>query len=225
MRTRIIVLSLALCCIAQILNGQDKTYQKIDSKKWEEAVKDTDFNETTKKKEQPEENKPTTSPFSIGLPSLGLGQAFMWIVIVLLAGLVVYMVIKNFYQPQNTKVKSIKTDFKVSTINEELPRSELERLLERALSSQDYKAAVRIYYLMVIQALSKKKLILWKKDKTNGEYVREMYGKPHADTFKDVTLTFDRIWYGGMDVNEHWYQEVGPQFQGLLESISKPIVN
>ena len=56
----------------------------------------------------------------------------------------------------------------------DIPLTELQRLLKDALDQGDYRGAIRIYFIFILRALSKKKWIQWEKEKTNFSYLVEM---------------------------------------------------
>jgi len=200
--------------------AQEKDYAKIERQNWEKATNDLDFSEESKPTQEPEEPKDPSQPFSIpGIPSLGLGQVLMWAIIIGLAVLVITLIIRTFHQPVNVKVKN-KKSYSVEELTEELPTSDLPAYLQEALSQGDYRLALRVYYLMVIQSLDKKQYIQWKKEKTNGDYVREMAANPLGSSFRSVTLIFDNIWYGASMVTEPLFQKLSPQFELLLTKIT-----
>jgi hypothetical protein len=78
--------------------------------------------------------------------------------------------------------------------------TDLEKLLRIALESNDYRSAVRILYLSTIQQLNSTGLILWKKDKTNKDFLREMRKHSNYKTFRDITLAYEIVWYGDRQI-------------------------
>ncbi|MDH3709609.1 MAG: DUF4129 domain-containing protein [Cyclobacteriaceae bacterium] len=213
---------LMACCLTglTVLAQEITEYHTFDRETWRQEVKDIDFTEHQQEPESPS-SKPLPSPSIFNwVPSLGIGQVLMWLVIIGLAVFIVYLIAKQFYRPQNVKIGTKEYNFTLSSITEEIPRSHLEELLAKALRDQDFRTAIRIYYLMIIQGLNEQQLIRWKRDKTNGDYVREMNGKPHYQDFRQLTTTFDRIWYGGLEVNASNYGHLSPKFQYLLDNIS-----
>jgi hypothetical protein len=59
---------------------------------------------------------------------------------------------------------------------------------------------VRILYLSTIQQLNSTGLILWKKDKTNKDFLREMRKHSNYKTFRDITLAYEIVWYGDRQI-------------------------
>ncbi len=107
----------------------------------------------------------------------------------------------------------------ISQLEENLLESDLERTLRLALEQENYRAAVRIYYLMVIKALWTGNFIQWKKDKTNGAYLRELRGNAVHGAFRNATRAFEAIWYGDHDINATNFAQLVPLFDQLLADL------
>ena len=75
---------------------------------------------------------------------------------------------------------------------------------------------MRLYYLAVLKELSLKELIKWKKDKTNGEYLRELAGSRLFGTVQEVTLIFERVWYGKTAVQEEDFLQMEAKFKKAI---------
>jgi hypothetical protein len=88
----------------------------------------------------------------------------------------------------------------IDEIEENLHKAELLDPIQRAIAAGDYPMAVRLYYLSMLKELSVRNYILWKRDKTNGAYLRELAGSPLFPTVQEVTLVFERVWYGKVEL-------------------------
>jgi hypothetical protein len=120
--------------------------------------------------------------------------------------------------PGNYLPKEEKT-FSVDDFDDHIPESELDRFLREALQRNDFRLAIRIYYLMVIKELSQRKLISWRKEKTNFDYLMELREANQYKGFRDVTLIFERIWYGERAMDEHHFGEASIRFKNFLSSL------
>ncbi|MGB1032300.1 MAG: hypothetical protein ACPGWM_06785 [Flavobacteriales bacterium] len=230
---RLLILICFLLCL-QSSSFQAAAQETISKENWEEALKDIDYgSRKVKEKEVKEEviedgtkEKNNFDPSSfLNLSIFGLSLAKVLAVLLFLALLVflVYLIISLFL---NRDVKFSKINFSDSEMNmvledleENLHESDLEKALRLALEAGNYKAAIRIYYLAVIKDMSLKGLITWKKDKTNYTYVNELFETKWHKDFSTVTLAFERIWYGNIDVDKVSYDQLTPGFQSLLNKI------
>lgn len=85
---------------------------------------------------------------------------------------------------------------------EDLPQeTDLERFLRLSLEAGDYKTAIRILYIMIIQRMHEHNWIIWKKDKTNRDYLNEVRPRPSYSQFRDITLVYEIIWYGDNEIS------------------------
>ncbi|MEY4927116.1 MAG: hypothetical protein RI894_1552, partial [Bacteroidota bacterium] len=114
---------------------------------------------------------PNFSPSFFEGMSVLVKSIFIGLIIGLIA-LLLYLVSKSALFLGNATVNT--EIISLEDVENDLHESDLERFLRQALENGDYRLALRIYYLMILKALSLKELIAWKKDKTNNEYCREL---------------------------------------------------
>lgn len=109
----------------------------------------------------------------------------------------------------------------LAEIETNLQEADVEGFLKQALADKDYRLAIRLYYLAIIKELSAKGVIEWKKDKTNGHYMRELRSKNHPKLkdFRAVTRIFEYVWYSNMAFDGGQFEEVRINFKDLLASI------
>jgi hypothetical protein len=101
----------------------------------------------------------------------------------------------------------------------EIPLTELQRLLNEALANNDYRGAVRIYFIFIIRDLASKSWIEWQKEKTNFHYLREMSGKNEFDDFNVAVSFFEFIWYGKRELDASKFEEIKPNFTRFLDKL------
>jgi hypothetical protein len=82
----------------------------------------------------------------------------------------------------------------------------LNQIFEEALSQQEFKKALRIKFLMVLQSLIDAKMIIWKKRKTNEQYTRELVDPEILGKFRSVVFAFDDIWYGEVELTDDQFR-------------------
>ena len=188
--------------------------RSFDDEKYSELTKDVDFTEEgyEKKKKEKKEDEP--------IEFEGLGAALKFIVILLGIGILVFFLIKalgneNLFSPKDKKLKPA-TVIDLKNIEENLEEAELANPIRQAIAEGNYTLAVRLYYLAILKDLSLNKKIKWKKDKTNGEYLREIAGTPAFSDFQKITLVFERIWYGKMELKKGDFLKVEKLFLKML---------
>lgn len=101
-----------------------------------------------------------------------------------------------------------------------LHEADVESFLDKSIREGNYRLAIRLYYLAIIKELSLKGIIEWKKDKTNGQYLRELRKNKYANlqAFRNVTRIFEYVWYSTMGFDQGKFKEVQLEFQQLLQT-------
>lgn len=146
------------------------------------------------------------------LLSSAFTQYFFWALAVLFVVVILYKLFftEGFFQRPYAKAS-------VSAVPEEtdplLLHSDYDPLIALAVSKNNYRAAVRYHYLQTLQKLILKGAIQFAPDKTNYQYVNELLGKPYKSTFADLTLHYEYVWYGEIDINHIIYLEVRNKFK------------
>lgn len=186
----------------------------FDDKKYKELTEGIDFTdeELPEIKENEKESKPQN------FESVGAFLKFFFIA--LGVGILIFFLVKtlmndSLFSPRDKKLKPV-TQVDLEKIENNLEEAELNDPIQRAIAAGDYPLAVRLYYLAVLQNLSLNKKIKWKKDKTNGEYLRELAGTPIFKNTQEITLVFERVWYGEVGINKNEFLEIQKLFLKML---------
>lgn len=170
--------------------------------------------------EPTEELAPPPEPWVGGDTAALLLRIFFWIIVAVLIAVLLRYLLGLKRPPANPKIeKGFSSGIDLEAIEEDLPEAQLEDFLQRAIDNKEYTLAVRLYYLVLLQGLTRKKLVDWQKDKTNNQYVLELSGTPLQTGFRQVTLLFERAWYGGHQVDEAAFKAIVPQFQAFAQRI------
>jgi hypothetical protein len=85
----------------------------------------------------------------------------------------------------------------------------------------DYRSALRYRYLHLIQLLAAGKLIVWRPDKTNHDYLRELAGTSVRDAFRYMTYLFNYTWYGHFDLDEATYARAVDSLKSVEKQIGQ----
>ncbi len=207
----------------------DAPQPKMSASDWEKAVNGVDFGKAkAPKEEEPEEEEEAQEEidyddsnfdWSFGLNKT-VASFILGFIILAIVILIVVLIVRQVKQSDvRVQPKSDDDSYNIEDIEENLPESDLQRYLRLALEAEDYKAAIRIYYLAIIQSLSQKKQINWQREKTNYDYLLEVSGKPIFTPFSNLTLTYELVWYGDALVSKTVYQSVEPKFSQVLKHI------
>lgn len=90
-----------------------------------------------------------------------------------------------------------------------------EKGLKLALKDLDYRNAIRMKFIQCLQSLEQNKLIKWRPEKTNRDYVREISDKQLRDQFRDLAGYFEFSWYGNHPVTASEFTEIDQKFNSF----------
>ncbi|MBK9731034.1 MAG: DUF4129 domain-containing protein [Chitinophagaceae bacterium] len=188
----------------------------FNTETWKKATQGLDYTDKRTKEPDKEKKEPSVTPvFNISQQTLRV-IALVILFAVLLIILLRAFGVNIFLGRKKTKTEKI---FSAEEFDEDFPETELDRLLREAIERNDFRLAVRIYYLMAMKELTNKKLILWRKEKTNFDYVLELRETAQYKSFREVTLLFERVWYGEFPVSEQRFLELSERFKNFLTTL------
>lgn len=221
-------------------NGQPVEVQRFDEDSWRKHTDGLDYQrvkpQTTRsqrnrsdgsgeRKKKEDEYKPVEVDQSSGGSMFSLGgggflqYVFAALAIIAIVFLIVMLVGKDAFI-SNKKIKK-GAEFDLENMDEdELRESDLMKWLRKSLENKNYKLGLRIYYLMVIKELVELGWIKWQKEKTNGQYLREMRKRPNYKAFFRLTRIFEYVWYGDKQVKEASFNKVSGEFKDFLSGLN-----
>ncbi len=124
--------------------------------------------------------------------------------VVIAVFIIIYMFIKNL-RPTD---KSISMSFDDEWNPKVVTKSKLQLALEKAKLSNNYRECVRVHFLFILKELIEQKSIVWKPEKTNNDYLKEVRNKRGFDNFSECVRIFELVWYGEYEINEQHYAEM-----------------
>ncbi len=153
--------------------------------------------------------------------SMNLGP-LAWLFYAALAIAVVYLVYILFNEG-GTGLFSSKQHQKINNYEEitaeNIENADINLLIKNAENSDDFRLAIRYYYLLVLKNLSLKNYIKFEDDKTNAEYLNEISDKPFSNTFTYTSYLYNYIWYGEFPLDAAQYNNAKSNFKTLLKQI------
>jgi hypothetical protein len=194
---------------------QENTYNSKPDK--EETYSNIKKPKKPTEPKKPKKSKQRNSDSSSGD---GVYKVLEIIAYIVVGGLIIFLVYYFFlhFKGSDSGAK-IEVNFD-ETPPSEIPKSELERRLEAALANEDYREAIRIYFIFIIKDLATKDWIKWEREKTNYSYLMEMRSKPQFELFNEVVSVYDVVWYGNYTISKSLYETVEPKFKQLLKEIN-----
>lgn len=205
-----------------IVIGQDANSEgmQLDREAWKELKEGRAYDppEGLEKKEKKpiEEVKEFDS---IDAPSFEVPSALLYGIVIVIAIVVVILILKKVLQPNKLKEERIEAT-SIEDAEENLPDVTLNKIHQEALETGDFKSALRIKFLMLLQVLIDEKHIQWKKRKTNEQYMRELTHDGQKYEFDQIVSLYDKVWYGSGTITEVQYQLVSRRIENMKTNVS-----
>ena len=195
----------------------------IDSSSWESKAKDYDFSETVDQQEAAEQKEHSVSESSDwGRYFDFLGERWFRILFVSLAiGVIMFLVIMAIVRSKAAaKIDGEKVVAQtLDEAEDNLPDVELHQLLNNATAAGEWKVALRIHFLMLLQQLIHAELIRWRKRKTNREYIDEIREELVKSDYTKAVAVFDPVWYGTQTLDKTRFEDVRRVIQDLTQQL------
>ena len=137
-------------------------------------------------------------------------EMIRYILIAIICILIVALMANQIYNKDKPGIQAQKDLLDIDDIAE----VNLHTLLNEAIENKNYRLALRIRFLIILQKLEEKKCIKWNKYKTNRKYIAEVPENLRPD-FRTIAYTFDKVWYGNEDVDDAMYQRMASFFQNF----------
>ncbi|MFN0214029.1 MAG: DUF4129 domain-containing protein [Saprospiraceae bacterium] len=196
--------------------------REVPDELWDEATGEMDYSKDVpkppkvRKKRAPKESSPS---FDWTGMTQGLGNLLQVLAILFALAMIAYGIYWMMQAPRNRRLSRDGTEITLANLDEYIHETDLERFLREALAQANWPLAIRLYFLQTIKLLSEKDLILWSKEKTNRDYLREMRGHRLGTHFRDATRQYERVWYGNQALTSEEFAQMEPLFKALLEEI------
>ncbi|CAM1363888.1 conserved protein of unknown function [Tenacibaculum soleae] len=156
-------------------------------------------------------------------PAMGFLKWVLKILPYIIAGLVLFLIIKFFLKVNARNIiDGKKTTATVSLSDEEtlIKEKDLPALIKIAITDGNFKLATRYYYLLLLKKLSEKELIFWQQEKTNEDYIKELASNKNLyKEFETLTHLYDYVWYGEFLINKEKFLKAEINFKKMIAKI------
>ncbi len=144
---------------------------------------------------------------------------FFWL---LLGGLLLYAIIRIiaennmrlFYRSSRAPGPSAGGQEQSGGVEEDL-----EGQLQHFLQIRDHRRAVRYLYLKSLRLLSDRGLIHLHRESTNREYLAQLSNNPHRGPFNDLTIAYEKVWYGEFPLNDRQFERLHQYFEDFYKTV------
>lgn len=231
MSMRIYLLSLVFFSLSANLFSQEEdtlvnqVYRGDQSEKFEELSQELDFDKTKevwrlKEKERKEEVEEAEEQVDYtprdrsGFNFNGsIANFIAYALIILLIGIVIYLIFSN-----------VKVEKKID--NPEVNMMDIEDIDEvdamdgfkKAITVSDYRSAIRMQFIKVLQMLQEGNHIHWRPEKTNRDYSRELNGTKFKTSFRELSSIYELVWYGNTSIDKDIFERLNPSFDRFINN-------
>ena len=108
--------------------------------------------------------------------------------------------------------KKLLEDENAEITEQDLFSINFENETRNAVMAGNFRLAIRLWYLRTLKELTEKNLIQYGHEKTNSEYLGELYQTKYYKEFMKLTRNFEYAWYGKFELTEQMYQKVEKEF-------------
>ena len=128
-------------------------------------------------------------------------QTILWFVIIggFAAFVIIYLANSNVGLFRKAGKKMI-TDEEENVETDNIFEINYQREIDKAISNSNYRFAVRLMFLRVLKNLADKKVIQYKHDRTNFDYLMQLHSTRYYNDFFRLTRNYEYSWYGQFDI-------------------------
>ncbi|MBK8501506.1 MAG: hypothetical protein IPL46_04455 [Saprospiraceae bacterium] len=214
-----ILMLVLLCCFIVGTSAQTKIGAPISEEQFERLSEALDYSKTKKSLVLKKPVKEKTASEDKGnyfwqYNTLSVFKVLAFLIILILVIFIIYVVFSNV----KIQKKQGSPDLVIASEEENIKEIDAHDGYLTALANADYRLAVRMQFIRVLQYLSESGFIIWKPNKTNRQYLIEIEDKNHYVVFKELSYIYDLVWYGHTVISNHDFDRINPKFQKFLEA-------
>ncbi len=136
--------------------------------------------------------------------------------------LVAYFIFKAVMNDEGKWIfgkSSDKNIIPVTDIESNLSITDFKKLTAEAENSEQYRLAIRYYYLWLLKNLTNAEVIDYDVEKTNSDYYNEILSEDIKKQFSYTSYLYNYIWYGEFDVSKLDFDKAKSAFTNFINSV------
>jgi hypothetical protein len=140
-----------------------------------------------------------------------------------LLGFLIFMLLRFFLKVNSNPIvgkKQAQGEVKISEEEQIIKNENIVALINSAISNGEYRLAIRYYYLLALKHLTVNNRIVWKPQKTNDDYLKELEHTDLKLDFEKITRIYDYIWYGEFEINARRFNTLKTDFEQLNSKLN-----
>lgn len=116
-----------------------------------------------------------------------------------------------FYSSKKLKETAFEEDIPELANNIDIDKQILE-----CINSEDYRTAVRLQYIKVLNKLNNHDIIKMKSNKTYHDYYSEIESKDLKQFFIKIGSAYDFVWFGNFSINQNIYNNIEKDVESII---------
>jgi len=152
------------------------------------------------------------------LPLQWMNMTTLLVIVVLFLGILAWYLLQNNIVGRNSSVIAEKAN--EETIGENIFDINYQKEIEKAINGGDYRLAVRLMFLRLLKQLSQKRIIEYKQERTNFDYLSQLYSTGYYNDFFRLTRNYEYTWYGKFDVSRETFGIIKNEFENFDRKLS-----
>ncbi len=183
----------------------------IDSLKKDDAFWYADH--VFEKKEAKERNYRPRKP-----PLQWMNMTTLLVIVVLFLGILAWYLFQNNIVGRKQSITAEKISGDIT--GENIFDINYPKEIEKAVNAGDYRLAIRLMFLRQLKQLSQKRIIEYKQERTNFDYLSQLYPTGYYNDFFRLTRNYEYTWYGKFDVNREVFGIIKSEFENFDRKLS-----
>ena len=151
-------------------------------------------------------------------PFQWMNMTTLLVIVVLFLGLLAWYLLQNNIVGRNQSIATKKITEDLAT--EDIFDINYQKEIEKAISGGDYRLAIRLMFLRLLTQLSQKKIIEYKQERTNFDYLSQLYSTRHYNDFFRLTRNYEYAWYGKFDITQETFGIIKNEFENFHRKLS-----
>jgi hypothetical protein len=150
-------------------------------------------------------------------------KVLQWTIVLAGVGVVIWLLMRTEFM-KVIRGKPKETVFNFADIKEDIKGIDFNSRIASALEQNNFRLAVRWYYLKQLNALNSKGLIQWQTYKTNIDYYKELKPQNYKTGFSSISSIYDHVWYGQYEISPANFGQIESQFkqfENLVENAQR----
>lgn len=141
----------------------------------------------------------------------------------LLIGFILYLLMRLFINKDidwffTKKKKTFPTTYDI--LENDITSIPFESLIAKTILNEEYRLAIRYYYLWLLQTLSKQEHIVWELEKTNADYLLEIKDSELKAQFRYLSYLYNNVWYGEFSLEKDTFNHARSSFEKTLNELN-----